>query len=84
LSPPLDYIAETIHTEVYQARHAGPTGDCKLWVYKKAVTLVQFLVIYTFKPLKRKLHLRATSKESIFQLQYISMYKEHFFLLAKL
>jgi hypothetical protein len=23
LSPPLDYIDETTHTEVYQARHAG-------------------------------------------------------------
>jgi hypothetical protein len=59
-------------------------GDCKLQVYKKAVTLVQFSMIYIFRPLKRKLHLRATSKESIFQLQYISMYKEHFFFLAKL
>jgi hypothetical protein len=23
--PPLDYIAESTHTEAYQARHAGPT-----------------------------------------------------------
>jgi hypothetical protein len=55
-------------------------GDCKHWVHKKAITLEQFLGVYTFRAIKRKLDLQAISNKSIFNYNTSQWTKNTFFL----